>query len=424
MSSVVAVSAVDPTLIRACVLTLPGWLGFGGQVQILPPDKPTAKCLPYIERELDWHTGGSGSGPTGPTGATGAQGATGPAGGVGATGSTGAGPTGPAGSSGGTGATGSTGASGPAGPTGPTGGTGSDGATGPTGGDGATGPTGGDGATGATGSSGATGGPTGGDGATGATGATGSTGGDGATGATGAIGTTGPRVGRAAPALRGAHWSYRTHGRCGVPLVHRADRRDGRLGRCWCDRANRTHGCDGWLRRGATGATGAVGPTGPTGASTTGATGSTGSTGATGATGSDGGGTVAYAYIYNLAPQTVAIEADVLFDTNGVVLGFTHTPESSNIVVASDGTYRVSFVVSSTEPNQYALFRNGAEIPGTIYGSGRRHPAERRPGDRPTRSRRHADAPQPLVCSRHRPRVRHRWHAGQRQRLDPDREDG
>jgi hypothetical protein len=30
----------------------------------------------------------------------------------------------------------------------------------------------------------------------------------------------------------------------------------------------------------------------------------------------------------------------------------------------------VTFSVSGTEPNQFALFDNGTEVPGTLYGSG------------------------------------------------------
>ncbi|WP_318616258.1 BclA C-terminal domain-containing protein [Sporosarcina sp. YIM B06819] len=78
-----------------------------------------------------------------------------------------------------------------------------------------------------------------------------------------------------------------------------------------------------------------------------------------------------YGYIYNLTPQTVAIEADVLFDSNGVITpGITHTLGSSQIIVSVPGDYEVTFSVSGTEPNQFALFLNGSVVPGTIYGSG------------------------------------------------------
>jgi hypothetical protein len=124
---------------------------------------------------------------------------------------------------------------------------------------------------------------------------------------------------------------------------------------------------------GATGAAGLIGTTGTTGATgPTGATGATGSTGATGATGSAGG-ILGFAYVYNTAVEaTVAIEADVLFDTNGPLSsGFTHTPGTSQITVLNAGTYYIIFSVSGVESNQFAIFVNGvATSPVTIYGSG------------------------------------------------------
>jgi len=78
-----------------------------------------------------------------------------------------------------------------------------------------------------------------------------------------------------------------------------------------------------------------------------------------------------FASIYNLNPQVVAIESDVLFDTNGsLTTGFTHILNSSQIIIANAGYYRVHFSVSATEPNQFALFLNGSAIPGSIFGSG------------------------------------------------------
>ena len=78
-----------------------------------------------------------------------------------------------------------------------------------------------------------------------------------------------------------------------------------------------------------------------------------------------------YGYIYNLTPQTVAIEADVLFDSNGIITpGIVHTPGTSQIIVNVPGDYEVTFSVSGTEPNQFALFLNGSPVAGTVYGSG------------------------------------------------------
>ena len=185
---------------------------------------------------------------------------------------------------------------------------------------GATGATG-VGATGATGATGPSGGPTGPTGATGATGTVGNT---------GATGATGPSGGPVGPT-------------------------------------------------GATGATGIAGATGATGPCCSGATGATGPAGATGATGPAGatgttGTTVLdFVYVYNLtALSTIAIEADVPFDTNGpITSGFTHAPGDTGINVINSGTYKVHFVVAGVEPNQFAIFVNGAPSAYvSVYGSG------------------------------------------------------
>lgn len=116
---------------------------------------------------------------------------------------------------------------------------------------------------------------------------------------------------------------------------------------------------------GATGVTGATGATGPAGA-----TGPTGVTGATGPTG-PAVGLLEYGYIYNLGAQVVPLEADIVFDSNGfITAGITHAPGTSSILVTTPGDYEVTFSVSGVEPNQFALFLNGVNVVGTVYGSG------------------------------------------------------
>ena len=121
---------------------------------------------------------------------------------------------------------------------------------------------------------------------------------------------------------------------------------------------------------GSTGATGATGPAGPTGATgLTGATGATGSTGPAGPAGTNG--LAQYAYVYNLAAEVVAIEADVTLGTNGVLTsGITHAPGTAGITLVNAGTYEVTYSVSGSEPSQFAVFDNGALVAGTIYASG------------------------------------------------------
>jgi hypothetical protein len=122
--------------------------------------------------------------------------------------------------------------------------------------------------------------------------------------------------------------------------------------------------------KGTTGTQGARGVTGLGG--TNGARGTTGSRGPTGTAGAAGsGGVTQYAYIYNTSVETVAIEADVTLDSNGVLTsGFTHTAGLAPITVVGAGVYKVTFSASGTETSQFALFVNGTLVPGTIYGSG------------------------------------------------------
>ena len=120
--------------------------------------------------------------------------------------------------------------------------------------------------------------------------------------------------------------------------------------------------------QGVQGDQGPIGPTGPQGGQ--GLTGATGPTGAQGATGATGGGLSAYGYIFNLSAEVVPIEADVTFSNNTNLVGITHAPGTSQIVLVSAGDYAIWFSVSGVEPNQFTLFLNGAAILGSTYGSG------------------------------------------------------
>lgn len=101
--------------------------------------------------------------------------------------------------------------------------------------------------------------------------------------------------------------------------------------------------------------------------------------GAAGAAGPNGiagipgiGGVSAYAYIYNLSPQTVPQLGAVTFDSNGPITpnAFTHVTGSANITILLPGIYLVNFSISGVEPNQFTLFVNGVPAAGTTYGSG------------------------------------------------------
>ncbi|WP_149243274.1 BclA C-terminal domain-containing protein [Dyadobacter sp. 32] len=78
-----------------------------------------------------------------------------------------------------------------------------------------------------------------------------------------------------------------------------------------------------------------------------------------------------FAYIYNDGAQVVPVQADVTFTSNGVsTSSIIHTPGTSLIILATAGLYEVMFNVSSVEPNQFAIYQNGAPVSGSVYGSG------------------------------------------------------
>jgi hypothetical protein len=66
----------------------------------------------------------------------------------------------------------------------------------------------------------------------------------------------------------------------------------------------------------------------------------------------------------------VAIEAPVLFDTNGPLSGFTHVAGTSAVEALSTGTYLIDFSVSGTQVDQFAVMDDGTVVPGSTYGSG------------------------------------------------------
>ncbi|SFE38456.1 hypothetical protein SAMN04487969_102270 [Paenibacillus algorifonticola] len=75
--------------------------------------------------------------------------------------------------------------------------------------------------------------------------------------------------------------------------------------------------------------------------------------------------------IYNVGAQTVPVETDIIFDSNGILSpGITHDPGTAQIAVSNPGKYEVTFSVTCAEPNQFALFLNGTLVTGTVYGSG------------------------------------------------------
>jgi hypothetical protein len=78
-----------------------------------------------------------------------------------------------------------------------------------------------------------------------------------------------------------------------------------------------------------------------------------------------------YGYVYNVAAQSVPLEGATSFSSNGVLTtGIVHVPGTPGTTLVNAGVYKVTYSVSGTEPNQFALFADGVLIPGTVYGAG------------------------------------------------------
>lgn len=75
-----------------------------------------------------------------------------------------------------------------------------------------------------------------------------------------------------------------------------------------------------------------------------------------------------HAYIFNTGTQSIGVEADIPFSTNGSLSGITHSINSKNINIKNSGFYAVLFRVTGNLSNQFAVFKNNTLVPGTIYG--------------------------------------------------------
>ena len=236
------------------------------------------------------------------------------------------------------------------------------------------------GAAGAAGAPGPSGGPQGLQGIPGLIGATGPQGLQGLIGATGLQGLQGVIGATGSQGLQGIQGAIGATGSAGPAGATGPQGLQGEIG---ATGAQGPQGIQGVI--GATGAQGPAGPAGPIGRRTRRSHRRAGDcrdrgrdrTGRfAGPNWSDGRGRLApapeYAYVYNVAARTVAIEADVTFSSNGVMTaGITHAPGSAGIALVNAGDYKVTFTVSGVEPSQMALFVNGVLwCRGTVYGSG------------------------------------------------------
>lgn len=78
---------------------------------------------------------------------------------------------------------------------------------------------------------------------------------------------------------------------------------------------------------------------------------------------------LSYAYVYNTNPAIVDAGSPIPFNTNGALLGFTHEADAGEIVIENPGTYALWYSVTGADPNQFAVFRSGSVVPGSVYGT-------------------------------------------------------
>ena len=77
-----------------------------------------------------------------------------------------------------------------------------------------------------------------------------------------------------------------------------------------------------------------------------------------------------YAYIYNFGSDFVTSNSSVKFNTNGkMTSGISHLPSSNLINFNTPGVYKIEFSVSANETNQFSIYKNGTEVPGSRYFS-------------------------------------------------------
>ncbi len=78
-----------------------------------------------------------------------------------------------------------------------------------------------------------------------------------------------------------------------------------------------------------------------------------------------------YAQVYNLTDQTVAAGTDVTFSNNGANSGLiTHTVGTAPVTLTTAGTYLVTARTVTAAPARFAIYLNGAAVPGGTFSTG------------------------------------------------------
>jgi hypothetical protein len=133
---------------------------------------------------------------------------------------------------------------------------------------------------------------------------------------------------------------------------------------CFDGPTGRLGPCSAGLGQGATGATGATGVAGVPGPQ--GVSGPAGANGATGATGPQGSVATGYANIWQSVAQTVPQGQPVLWDSNSLLSGVTHTAGQADIVVGVSGIYMVAWSINNAnQAFPTAIAVNGVVVPSS-----------------------------------------------------------
>jgi hypothetical protein len=73
--------------------------------------------------------------------------------------------------------------------------------------------------------------------------------------------------------------------------------------------------------------------------------------------------------VYNTGSQAVAVGSDVVFDSNGPLLGIQHTAGNADLTIDNAGTYLLTFQLGVTgASNQFAVYLGGTEVTGSRFG--------------------------------------------------------
>jgi len=79
-------------------------------------------------------------------------------------------------------------------------------------------------------------------------------------------------------------------------------------------------------------------------------------------------GSNAFAYVYTRTPQTVALEAPIVFDAIQNTFNIILDNTLSNIIVGKSGIYEIRADINAAQPSQFSIFVNGVSVDTSTSG--------------------------------------------------------